>query len=630
MKLCQCFRSGIENGINPSDKCGKCFQRVPVAYVPGKCVCTAHVSSLGGNCGSTDENFFSALKDWSGSLNGMASVLLDRKLERNASFSKEKPISIDKSGNLDGQVKKKVECHAFQWRDVPNKATTTHNLTCNHMSGNLADRRENVGDQVAEGAAAAAKHFDPSVQDAASLKEQDQSNISSGCSAAAVTQASVEFDNLDSSTVGAGDEYTKNLVVDEGSGIDKCWSSDDPPDSGRSSEAFGFTCNVSSACEGSSKPLPNQSSRSLIDELRLRDSFILKNVRNKANKGLSSIHDTTNKTQTFERAFNSAKREGPTKQKRLDVSISPTGIDNDNWHFHSAKDRQMWLQSDQGRSHSCGCSAGPSFKQRSGLTKTNDKRELHGLYNDSEGENAQIQLDVEDGCLEIPENSGRKRFRSGQTAPTIKKLRVEEPNCADTGIHAKCNSPEFKKSSSSKQLGICTWQVRPVVCGMYGVISDGDSFRPPKIASLRTIVESTRRYTDAENDLLNLTCIKKSKKRRIRGSSRCIDKFSNFKERDIEGHGDTISNKLVPDDSVKETDTISSPLGKERDDVHYTLEKKRDDESKEDQRILDSASSTLLKPKCKEIRKRSLYELLTKGTSTIISFSFISVEIQMP
>lgn len=189
---------------------------------------------------------------------------------------------------------------------------------------------------------------------------------------------------------------------------------------------------------------------------------------------------------------------------------------------------------------------------------------------------------------------------------------------------------EFKKSSSSKQLGICTWQVRPVVCGMYGVISDGDSFRPPKIASLRTIVESTRRYTDAENDLLNLTCIKKSKKRRIRGSSRCIDKFSNFKERDIEGHGDTISNKLVPDDSVKETDTISSPLGKERDDVHYTLEKKRDDESKEDQRILDSASSTLLKPKCKEIRKRSLYELLTKGTSTIISFSFISVEIQMP
>ncbi|XP_058203339.1 uncharacterized protein LOC131317750 isoform X2 [Rhododendron vialii] len=608
-------RSGrIENDINPSDKCGKCFQRVPVAYVPGKCVCTAHTSSLGGNCDSKDENFFSALKEWSGSINGMASILLDRKLERNSTFSKEKAVSIDKSGNTDGQVKKKVECHAFQWRDVPNKATKMHNLTCNHRSANLLDRRENVGDQVAE-AAATAKRFDTSAQDAASLKEREKSNISSGCSAAAVTQASVKFDSLDSSTVG-GDEYTKNLVVDEGSGIDKCWSSDDPPDSGRSSEIFGFTRNISSACEGSSKLLPDQSSRSLIDELRLRDSFISKNVRNKVNKGLSSIHDKTNRTETFEKAYKSAKRERPTKQKRLDVSFPPAGIDNDNWHFVSAKDMQMRLQPDKGRSHNCGCSAGPNFKQRPGLTKTNDRRELHGLYNDCEGENAQIPLDTEDGCLEIPEISGRKRFRSGQTAPTTKKLQVEEPNCADTGIHAKCKSPEFKKSSSSKQLGICKGQVRPVVCGMYGAISGGDSFRPPKIASLRKILESTRRYTDAENDKLLKTCTKKSKKRCIRGSSGCIGKFFNFKDRDIEGHGDTISSKLVPDDSVKETDSGFFPLGKEHADVHNSMEEKRDDGSEEDERILDTGISTLLKPKCKEIRKRSLYELSIKDIKT--------------
>ncbi|GFZ08330.1 hypothetical protein Acr_20g0001380 [Actinidia rufa] len=681
-------RSGrIENDVTPSNECGKCCQGVPFTYFPGKSSFTTHTNCFRGNCNST----ISVSKEWTGSLNGMASVSLAPKSERNSTFAMEKAICFDQSGSEEGQVKKKVDCHAFQWRDVPSKATRMYNLTYKNRPANLLDRRENVGDQITD-LAVAAKCFDRSVHDAESSKELEMSNISSGCSEAAVTQASVEFNNLDSSTIGAGNKYTQNLVVDEGSGIGKCWSSDDPLESERSSEFFGFTCKINSASEGSSKPLPNQSSRSLIDELRLRDSLILKNVRNQAHTELS-FPAKTNQTQNPERGFKSAKGERPTKGKILDASFSPSVIDSDHWHSHSAKHMLMRIQPDQVGPHNCACSVGPNFKQNPELclTKTtchkielhrfcnnnegeNDqtrlkvqddcleirrnsgkkkflikwlqllrsysvkkrselcltkpiccKRELHKLYNDNEGEKDEIQLNIQDGCFEIHESSSRKRFRSDLTAPTSKKLQMQGPNCADTGIHARSNSAGCVIISSTERVGICKGKLRPVVCGKYGVISNGDPSRPAKIVSLKKVLKATRRYKCHKNDQLKLSSAKSSKKS-IRGSNGCIDKFSNFKEGDSEGHDDTVSGEFDPENSVKQTETACFPGDKERGDVPYAL-KERDDGYED--RILDSCISTRLKPKCKEIRKRSLYELSIEGTRALISFSFISVEIQI-
>ncbi|PSS11185.1 Histone-lysine N-methyltransferase [Actinidia chinensis var. chinensis] len=681
----------IENDVTPSNECGKCCRGVPFTYFSGKGGCTTHTNCFRGNSNSR----ISASKEWTGSLNGMASMSLYPKSERSSTFAKEKAICFDQSGSVEGQVKKKADCHTFQWRDVPSKATGMYNMTCKDRPANLLNRREYVGDQIAD-VAAAAKCFDRSVHDAESSKEQEMSNIS-GSSEAAVTQVSVEFNKLDSSTIGAGNKHTQNLVVDEGSGIGKCWSSDDPLDSERSSEFFGFTYKINSASEGSSQP----SSRSLIDELRLRDSLILKNVRNQSHTALS-FPAKINPTQNPERGFKFAKGERPTKGKIPDASFSPSGIDGDHWNSRSAKDMLMRLQPDLEGPHNCACAVGPSFKQSPELclTKTvchkrelnrfyNDnegengqtqltveddcleipknsckkkfrsdqmaptikklrvqepncavsgihsksnsanfmiisssgdncacsvgssvkqrselcltktiycKRELHKLYNDNEGENDEIQLNVQDGCLEIPENSSQKRFRSDQTAPTSKKLQMQEPNCADTGIHARSNSAGCVIISSTERLGICEGKARPVVCGKYGVISNGDPSRPAKIVSLKKILIATRRYKCPKNDQLKLSSANSSKKS-IRGSNECIDKFSKFKEGDSEGH-------------VKQTETAYFPGDKECGDVLYAL-KERDYGC--EGRIPDSCISTRLKPKCKAIRKRSLYELSIEG-----------------
>lgn len=57
---------------------------------------------------------------------------------------------------------------------------------------------------------------------AGSLEEQEMSSISSGLSGPVVAQASVETnDRIDSCTA------EHDLVIDEGSGIDDCLSSDD-------------------------------------------------------------------------------------------------------------------------------------------------------------------------------------------------------------------------------------------------------------------------------------------------------------------------------------------------------------------------------------------------------------------
>lgn len=59
-------------------------------------------------------------------------------------------------------------------------------------------------------------------EDKRSLKEQEMSSISYWLSAPVVAQASVETnERIDSCTA------EHDLVIDEGSGIDDCWSSDD-------------------------------------------------------------------------------------------------------------------------------------------------------------------------------------------------------------------------------------------------------------------------------------------------------------------------------------------------------------------------------------------------------------------
>ncbi|XP_052190109.1 uncharacterized protein LOC127799890 isoform X2 [Diospyros lotus] len=601
--------STTENDIATSNEHGKCCQRTQCAYLPGQCGCNVQANCLGGNSNSDCETFPIGSKEQTATLCGMASALLSPNFKEDSSFSKEKAVSFYRSGHLGKNVKPTTDCHTFQWRDVPSKVTGIHNLTCKDQPIDLLDRRENLQGKDS----AAAKCFDRSAQGAESLKEQEVSNISSGCSAPAVTQASVEINNVD-----AVDEYKQNIVVDEGSGIDKCWSSDDPPESERSSEVFDFVGKINSTNEGSSKPLPNQSSRTLIEELRFRDSLLVKHARNQVSSGLQK----NNLTESCERVFQSTKRKRPTKWKNLDESFAVSGFSPackvlrkctcTAPHCSSAK--QMWLQPDERRSWNCACSVKASFRQRSVLCLTkavSHKRGLRRLYCDRERESSQIQLNVDVDCLQIPETSSRKRLKLDQCASTIKQFRVQEPNCLDSGNVAVSYLADCMFRSSTEQVDICNRKVRPVVCGKYGVISNGNSLRPTKILPLRKILKASGRCKFVQNGQSKLSSARKSEKRSMRGSNTSVNKFSNLKEKgSLE---DTECKEFNPESSIKGTDSVCFPGGKEHDDVPCTLEKGTDNRNQNDHRTVEHCLSTRLKPKCKEVRKRSLYELSTRG-----------------
>uniref|UniRef100_A0A5B7B2P3 Uncharacterized protein n=1 Tax=Davidia involucrata TaxID=16924 RepID=A0A5B7B2P3_DAVIN len=595
-----------ENNIIPSSEHGNCCHRVPYSYFPGKCSCAVHTNCLARNCDFKGKTSLDAFKEQAGSVGAKASLLFSSKFNEDCSSPKEKVISLGQSGKLNWQIPEKVDCHSYQWRDVPSKVTGMCNMMCKDLPANLLGARVNVEDQITD---AAAKRFNRSAQDAESVKEQEMSNISSG-SAPVVTQASVEVNNMDSCTVDAGDNrYTNNIVVDEGSGIDKCWSSDDALDSDRSAEYLGFTRKINLISKGSSKAIPNPSSRSLIDELRLRDSLRLKKVQNQMQ---STIHEKTDRSQKFERGFKTGKRKRATKFMMLDASFPA---------------------SDQEISHNCACSTGPSIKRRwsafSSPKTIPRKRDLHRLYSHREGENDyQSHLKV-DECVEIPEASAGKKFRLDRTAPTSKQFHMQEPNCADTEM--KCNSVDCMITSFNQPVSVFKGKERPVVCGKYGVISNGDSLKPVKIISLRKILETARRCTLPKNDESRLTFMKELKTS-VKGSNGCLIKFSNSKkERDNEGHDATVCSELDPDIFMKETEPACFAGGKERNNVSHMLEKKRYEGSEKNHNIPDSDPGSRSKPKCKEIRKRSLYELTIKGKdSSCANFSAIKVSECVP
>ncbi|XP_059640382.1 uncharacterized protein LOC132282660 isoform X2 [Cornus florida] len=617
--------SRSENTISPSSELVKCCQRVPCTYFPSKCICAFHANHVV-SCDSKGKTSLDAVEEHAGSICGKASLLFASRFDEEYNFPKKKVVSLGQNEKLEGQIPKKAGTHGFQWRDVPRKATEICSVACMDQPADLLDGSLNVEDQIS---VAATECFNRSAQDAECLKEQQMSNVSSGCSAPAVTQASIEVNNMDSCTVDAGDtRYTKDLVVDEGSGIDKCWSSDDALDSERSAECFQ-SCKIKSINESSSKALPNQFSRTLIDDLRFRDSFWLKKVQNKIHTG-NTIHEKTNHAQKSESGFKTGKRKQASKWKMRDASFSSSGfsssqnespkcIGNAEWHSSSSSDMQMPLRSDQGISHNCACSAGPSFKRRrSGFSSSKTmsrKRDLHRLYIEREGENDyQTQLKVNGKCVEIPEASGGKKLRSGRTALKTKQFRMQEQNCAEV---VNFDSAVRMISTYDQPLGVCNGRERPVVAGKYGVISNGNSSKPVKIVLLSKIFKVSTRCELTENDEFRLNSVKKLRKRSVKGGNGCFAKLSSFRKKgEGEGHDAMVCSELDPDYFMEDAETACFGGGKKCDDESYMLEKERYDGSVKNRNIPSSFLSTRLKTKSKEIRKRSLYELTAEGNGS--------------
>lgn len=325
---------GDQNGT-PSNEVGNGHQELPCGYFPSKFSCSSNLKCITGrrDLNSSLENF----REPEGNAVDLMEPLLGPKLV-------EKCTHVDNDNAFSAnrtivQNMKKVDCNSSQWRDVPRKV---------------------VNDATSR------KCFKESAHHA--LKEHEMSNMSSGCSAPAVTQVSIEVNNKDSSTVDGMD--TDNLVMDEGSGIERCLSSDD--NSERSSEFCGLASKVNLVNRRSSKTSFSKSSHSRIHELGFRDSLKVRKLQNHAKTSFAV--QAKGDLQKYDRDFGKGNRRR-VKWRRLYPSVPAPPLSTAlNGASKSAgdaglccgtlKNSQMLSQDDKPCFTCCPCSLGQNLKQK--------------------------------------------------------------------------------------------------------------------------------------------------------------------------------------------------------------------------------------------------------------------------
>ncbi|XP_059459429.1 uncharacterized protein LOC132188988 isoform X5 [Corylus avellana] len=602
-----------DNSVSRPSEHEICCQRVPYTYYPGKCSCEARTNYLGRNVDPKVGSSLNAFKEQMGTGSGEASMILTSRFVKDPFLVMDTSIALDESGKLNGKHDKNIVCHTSQWRDVPTKVKAVCDATVVARLANVFDRRELDGCQRVD---ASTKYFNGAMQIADSLKDQENSNVSSGCSAPAITQVSSEVNNIDFSTVDAGDTGdVSNHIVDEGSGIDKCWSSDDALGSERSAEFLGSSCNIKLRKAGSSH-IVNNESRSLLDELKLIDSLTWKKSRNQIHSGHQihtglAICGKSNTSQKTESGLKIGKRKKAIKLKMLStsfVSAGPSLLPNENPKCVSTAELPTCSSKDgQGTCHTSGaCLIQLSSKSRLSSAKTSSRKRgvREGDY--------QTDLNYDTDFGRNPEVSGRKKLRRDFASDAFREFQIQEPTHEDA--EKTDNSVGCIRTSSSPQVNVCYLKARPVVCGKYGEISCGkDVSKPAKIVPLSRILKTASRCTLPKSCKPRLTSMRDLKKTNSTLIDLACAKLTGLKNEEDNGSCDvTICDKMNRDSSMEETYKAWCS-DKQFAKKLSVLEKERDDKSEKDRSILDGNIPAQLKLKCKEIRKRSIYELTIKG-----------------
>lgn len=631
----KCYRlGGSENSITHLNEHESCCQMTH--YFQGYCSCAAHTNCLGGQCKLKAGNPSNLFGQQIGGVNGRTPMSIASQFVKDHIVPKETTTSLDQCGKLKGQLPKNISCHASHWKDVPSKVKRACEVARMKQSADVLDERGHEMDKCRD---TTVRCSNGAVHMADSFKEQETSNISSGCSTPAVTQASVEVNNMDSSTVDAGNAvYVNNLVVDEGSGIDKCSSSDGALESDRSADFCGSTCKTSLREDGSFKMINNQSSRSLLDEVKLIDSLTWKRGRNQIHSVIS-VHEKTNCSQESERVSKTGKRKREMKLNMLDTSLGTRGPavcdkypECDGTAECLSKDVQM-ISSGRETSTSGIRSIKPSSKRgKSTLSLAQPisrKRDLHRLYIKRDGEDDyKTDLNNDVNSYKILKVAGRKKFKSSGASDACTQFRLQEPTHAAGEKIVDYDSVSYMKASSSRQENVCYRKVRPIVCGKYGEISNGkmagDVSKPVKIVSLDRVLKTARRCTPPKNCKPRLNFKKDLKITNFSWSNLCLDKFANLKKEN--GSNDAlVSEEMNLHNSVKKRENASAGGDKQSAHAFSMLEKDRCDKSGKYCSILDTNPHTRSEPKFKEIRRRSLYELTLKGNIQIFaSLSYLS------
>ncbi|KAJ0091724.1 hypothetical protein Patl1_12527 [Pistacia atlantica] len=434
--------------ILPSSERPQCYQRVPCAYFQGQCGCATYTKCSGGNCESRVGSSTDTFKDQLGNVNGETSMLAASEHVKDDVGPNRNIIPLGQQGKSKGPLPKTIVCHSSQWRDVPSKFKGVSVVTGLERSADELDGRGHMEGQLGH-ATAKCSYGTMKIQD--SLKEQEMSNVSSGCSAAAVTQASIQINNMDSPTVDAGNTRT----------------------------------NFSK--EGSSKVLNNQSSRSLLDELKLLDALTWKKNWNQFHTRLS-FHGKVDLKKS-EGGFKTGKRKKTRKFRMLEAPFLTAGTSV----VHHEHPKETY------RSGSCSLGPGSKFG-RSTLSSSKElsrKRDLQMVYDHRDGEDDyQMELNSNSNLGKIHDLSGTKKLKRGWTSDCLRKSQMEEQTHVNSKNTVRCKSFGFMKVSSLRK-------TRPVVCGKYGEISSGehtgDASWRVKLVPLSKVLKTARKCSLPEN-----------------------------------------------------------------------------------------------------------------------------------
>ncbi|PRQ26681.1 putative histone-lysine N-methyltransferase transcription regulator PHD family [Rosa chinensis] len=621
------------NVPEPSEQ-ERCCHKVPCGNFHGSSSCAAYRNCLERNFESRIGSLPTVSKGQMGTVNSEVSMIFSPQFANSQIIPKDKPVSLDHKRKLSGEVPNNNAYHTSQWRDVPSKVKGVSDVTRVDRLANLFDAtredREKLGDTCV-------KCFNGTVQMANSMKEHEVSDISSGCSAPAVSQPSIEVNNMGSSTNDAGDNGCgSNFVVDEGSGIDKAWSSDDALESEKGAEFLAST-GSSLRKVGPPKNLNRQSSSCLLDDLKLLNSLTWQKGRDHIPAGLA-LHDKDKHLHNLEQGLNIKKRK---RELGLKLNASCPSSDfsrvrqenpksNGTSQFISrpSKSLKMLLTSGKSETHAIGnCITQSGSKRRLHIScsakKLLRRSGLHRLHNDKDSEvNSVFPRELNGGTnnYEIAEVSGGETGKRDCSTNAFSQFQIEESSQEDAK-KTKCNSVDGFKSTSSQQVNIGHRKARPIVCGIYGELTDGSltgqMSKPAKLVPLSRVLNSSRKC------MLPKHCNSKStsmRKRNLGGDVICntydlkTEKYNKCCNATVKINDTSMRKKK------KERSTGDGEFHKEL----FSLEKQGDAQSEKDHRKLDGITHTQSQLKPKEIRKRSIYELTEKGEDPGFKSSSVS------
>ncbi|KAK1316974.1 Histone-lysine N-methyltransferase ATX1 [Acorus calamus] len=408
---------------------------------------------------------------------------------------------ISSLGQYDGNrcILANNDFHSAQWKDVPRRLIG--NADDNSVGSPLValEDKETIKSQLIEGNA---KANDATSRVAGCLREQQTSDFCSGMSAPAPTDVSVEVDNMES--IGDAVAEAKSMdIIDEGSRIEKCGSSDEAPVSRMWEEDLALT-NKIDLIKPSSENLPNDSSHPT------HDVKLMKTSKTKKVKKQDRIPEMVKHAQEYRKLRKIEKRKKATKWKRLDASFSAAGcstVYHDSMDFHTeshgalSEGMELILQPDNLEKRGL-----TSFTGNSGVKR---KRSLLSLAKSLSWKGCEELQRKDDDAQTQPKSNGLSIGKHKSPVGKNNESTVDGTSliwkevCEISGKIPKCSALDCLKSLSNTGEETFNKKMKPIVCGTMGIITNGNlggKLKPPKIVSLRSILKTAKRRTIVEGE----------------------------------------------------------------------------------------------------------------------------------